>query len=195
MKAQPSTVVVLLLRVLLTSSFLLFSPCDLLPRHSQMFRAMETTQIFCVSTLLSSSTLLPFKEAYSSSSWNSFSKMQIWVISVLWLKSSVVLIFPHWLKCHRRYFPNWSQPTSTIHRVPHQYSLAICSHCAKPQRNVQDLQFLLPVLETIHGSQNKSCSFPPLFWTDSYPFSFTEPSATISIANFVLKALLVIQAK
>lgn len=159
-----------------------------------MFRATETTQIVCVSSLCSSSTLPPFKEAYPTLSWNSSSKMQIWFISPL-TKTFCGSHFPHWLKCHRRYFPNWSQPTSTIHRVPHQYSLAICSHYAKPWGNFQDLQFLLPVAETICGSQSKSCSVSPSFWTDSYPFSFIEPSAAISIANFVLKAVLVIQAK
>lgn len=107
--------------------------CHLLLRHPQMVSVMETTQLFCVSVLLSFSTLSHFK-AYPTLSCSASSKTQTWLYQSSGTKSSVVLTYPHPLKCHGKYFPKWSQPTSAVHRALHRYSQAICSQYATPFR-------------------------------------------------------------
>lgn len=87
-----------------------------------LFGAMEITPIFCVYYALPS-TLPPFK-AYSTV-MELFLPNANLVISVLWLKSPVVEML--W-----KYFPNQHLPTPSVHSVPHQHTLALCSHCATP---------------------------------------------------------------
>lgn len=89
----------------------------------------------------------------------------------MYLKSSVVLIYPHWLKHHGRYFPKGgSQSTFTIHGAPPRYSPAICSHYPK----------LFMVHRISHVLSHPLSEQLPNLQT---PLSITEHSGTISIAD------------